>query len=73
MAGTIAEGARIDVKQQWEVAWWCKELGVTESQLRRAIHISGPHAIHVKAHFDRKSCGAVYSREGNTSAAMTFQ
>ncbi len=38
---------KININQDWEVAWWCKELGVTEDRLRAAVAAVGPSVAKV--------------------------
>jgi hypothetical protein len=39
--------AQINVTGDWEVRWWCKELGCTTTQLVNAIKLVGPTADKV--------------------------
>jgi len=32
---------RIDLEEEWEVRYWMQELGVTEEELRHAVHTAG--------------------------------
>jgi len=36
-----ADRSRINVNEPWEVKYWCKELGCTESKLRQAVAAVG--------------------------------
>ncbi len=42
--------ARINVHERYEVAYWTKELGVTEEQLVDAVKAVGVMADKVRAH-----------------------
>ena len=44
---------RISLQQRHEVRYWCKALGVTEEELRAAVHAVGPMAADVRAHLGR--------------------
>ena len=39
--------ARINVREDYEVEWWTKKLGVSHEQLRRAVSEVGPTAEKV--------------------------
>ncbi len=45
-----ADRSRINVHEDWEVKWWCKQLGVTEQQLRDAVKAVGSKVSDVKRH-----------------------
>jgi Protein of unknown function (DUF3606) len=40
---------KINVNQQWEVAYWCGKLGVTEAALKAAVQLVGPMVSDVRA------------------------
>jgi hypothetical protein len=40
----------IDASKPWHVAWWAKELGVSEDSLLEAIHRVGVEADAVEAY-----------------------
>ncbi|WP_307719229.1 DUF3606 domain-containing protein [Pseudoduganella armeniaca] len=42
------ERSRIDVSAEWEVEYWCTELGVTEAALRAAVQAVGPTVAAVR-------------------------
>jgi hypothetical protein len=44
----------IDVSKSWHVAWWAKELGVSENTLLDAIHRVGVEAEAVKGYLMSK-------------------
>lgn len=44
---------RINVHERHEVRYWCKALGVTEDELRAAVHAVGPMAADVREHLGR--------------------
>ena len=41
---------KIDLKQEYEVRYWTKELGVSEEDLKRAVQIAGNQVERVKQH-----------------------
>lgn len=45
-----ADRARVNVNEDWEVRWWCKEFGCTEAQLRAAVKAVGVMVSNVRAH-----------------------
>jgi hypothetical protein len=45
--------AQINVTGDWEVRWWCKELGCTTTQLVNAIKSVGPTADKVRAYLKK--------------------
>ena len=38
----------MNVREPWEVDYWCERLGVTPAQLRRAVKSAGPMAKDVR-------------------------
>lgn len=42
---------RVDLAQNWEVAFWSREFGCNESELRRAVHAVGANAGVVREYF----------------------
>jgi len=40
--------SRINVHEPWEVKYWCKRLGVTPTDLRRAVKSAGPSVKNVR-------------------------
>lgn len=38
----------INVREAWEVAHWCRALGITKQQLLAAVHKVGPSVAGVK-------------------------
>jgi hypothetical protein len=45
--------ARVNVNEDWEVRWWCKEFGCTEAQLRAAVRAVGVMAADVRRHLGK--------------------
>jgi hypothetical protein len=39
---------KIDVRDAWELRWWCRQFGCTEAQLRTAIDAMGAIAGNVR-------------------------
>jgi hypothetical protein len=48
-----ADRSRVNVNETWEVAYWCRELGCTESDLRRAVNAVGPMVANVRRHLGK--------------------
>lgn len=48
-----ADRSRINVNEQWEVEWWCGQLGVTPQQLRDAVKKVGVMVNDVKRHLGK--------------------
>ena len=46
--------ARINVNEDYEVRDWCKSLGVTEDELRKAVAAVGDRADEVREHLGKK-------------------
>ena len=36
------EDWKIDMQDAWLVLWWCRQLGLTKSQLEYAVSVAGP-------------------------------
>jgi len=49
-----ADRSRINVREEWERRWWCKELGCTEAELRAAVEAAGVSAAKVREHLKKK-------------------
>ena len=45
------ENWTIDVKDAWEVLWFCRQLGITKTQLESAIKKVGNAVIEIQHHF----------------------
>jgi uncharacterized protein DUF3606 len=48
-----ADRNRINVKEDYEVKYWTKELGVSEAQLRAAVAAVGVQAADVRKHLKK--------------------
>lgn len=46
--------ARINVNEDYEVRDWCKSLGVSEDELRKAVADVGDQADKVREHLGKK-------------------
>jgi AraC-like DNA-binding protein len=44
---------RVNVAEAWEIAFWSKEFGCSEAQLRRAVAQAGDTAGAVRAYLQR--------------------
>jgi hypothetical protein len=45
-----ADRSRVNVNEDWERRYWCKEFGCTEQQLRDAVKAVGVMADKVRSH-----------------------
>jgi hypothetical protein len=45
--------SRINMNEKWEVAYWTRELGVSEEELARAVQQAGNSANAVREHLKR--------------------
>lgn len=48
-----ADRTRINIHEDWEVRWWCKELGCTPEQLRAAVRAVGVMVAAVRKHLGK--------------------
>ena len=48
-----ADRTRINVNESWELAYWCKELGVTPEQLKQAVRAVGVMVADVRRYLNR--------------------
>jgi hypothetical protein len=48
-----ADRSRINVNETWEVAYWTRELGCTESQLRAAVRAVGVSVAAVRKYLGK--------------------
>lgn len=42
------DGKTINVNDSWALRYWCRELGVTERDLRETVEAVGPSVLEVK-------------------------
>ena len=47
------DATKINVHESWELAYWCKELRVSESELKAAVKAVGVMASAVRRHLGR--------------------
>lgn len=47
------DASKISLTEAWEVAYWCKELGVTEAKLREAVKAVGHSAAAVRRYLGK--------------------
>jgi hypothetical protein len=45
---------KIDVRDPWELRWWCRQLGCSEAQLKAAIDAMGAIAGNVRKNLARE-------------------
>jgi len=49
-----ADRLKINVRDAWELRWWCRQFGCTEAQLKQAIEAIGAIAGNVRKHLARE-------------------
>ena len=47
--------SRVNVNEDWEVTYWCKEFGCSEAELRAAVAAVGVSVPAVRVHLGKKS------------------
>ena len=47
------DASRINIHEEYEVNWWCHELGITKAQLVAAVNAVGTSAAAVKKHLGK--------------------
>jgi hypothetical protein len=47
------DASRISLSEDWEVRYWCKEFGCTETELRNAVKKVGSSSKEVRKHFGK--------------------
>ncbi|MDA8442850.1 MAG: DUF3606 domain-containing protein [Peptococcaceae bacterium] len=45
--------SKVNIHDQFEVRWWCHELGCTESELKSAVYAVGTSADEVRKHLNK--------------------
>jgi hypothetical protein len=45
--------SRININEDWELAYWSKQFGVSPTQLKAAVEKVGPSAQRVGEHFGK--------------------
>lgn len=45
--------SRINVNEEWEVAYWTKELGLSKEELEAAVKAAGPSVSAVRQHLGK--------------------
>jgi hypothetical protein len=48
-----ADRLKINVRDAWELRWWCRQFGCTEAQLKAAIDAMGAIAGNVRKYLAR--------------------
>jgi AraC-like DNA-binding protein len=54
---------KINVRDAWELRWWCRQLGCTEAQLKVAIDAMGAIAGNVRKYLAREQAQGVSNIE----------
>jgi len=49
-----ADRLKINVRDAWELRWWCRQFGCTEAQLKAAIEVMGAIAGNVRKYLARE-------------------
>lgn len=47
------DASKVNVHEDWEVRYWCKEFGCTEAQLKDAVKAVGVSAAAVKRYLGK--------------------
>lgn len=47
------DASKINVHEDWEVRYWCKEFGCTEAELKKAVTAVGVSAAAVRKYFGK--------------------
>ncbi|WP_264523289.1 DUF3606 domain-containing protein [Flavobacterium sp. N502536] len=47
------DASKISLKEQWEIDYWCKEFGISEAALRKAVEAVGHSAAAVRKHLGK--------------------
>jgi hypothetical protein len=47
------DASKINLNESWEVAYWCKEFGVTEAELRAAVKAVGVSVAAVRKYLGK--------------------
>jgi len=47
------DASKISLSEQWEINYWCKKFGCTESELRAAVRAVGNSAAAVEKHLKK--------------------
>jgi len=45
--------ARINLNEEWEVAYWTRELGLSKEELERVVKAAGDRVTQVRQHLGR--------------------
>jgi hypothetical protein len=45
----------ININQKWEIAYWSKELGITQAVLLNAVELAGPYVEDVRKFLKKNS------------------
>ncbi|MES2526221.1 MAG: DUF3606 domain-containing protein [Bdellovibrionota bacterium] len=45
---------RIDVKESWDVNFWCEELNLRAEELKEIVKVVGPQIHDVRVHLAKK-------------------
>jgi len=48
-----ADDSRVNIHQDYEVAYWCKKFGCTKAQLAAAVKAAGVSVAAVKKHLSK--------------------
>ena len=47
------DASKINVHEEWEVRYWCKEFGCTEAELKKAVTAVGVSVAAVRKYFGK--------------------
>ncbi|WP_353506313.1 DUF3606 domain-containing protein [Variovorax davisae] len=49
----VSEQTVIVLKEPWQLEYWCRKMGVTETDLRLAMRAAGKNSVEVRRYLDR--------------------
>ncbi|WP_144637770.1 DUF3606 domain-containing protein [Bordetella genomosp. 13] len=52
-----SDRSRINVEEEWECRYWSEKFGVTQDQLREAVHQVGPSVEAVTGYLETPATG----------------
>lgn len=69
------EDWKINVKDAWQVLWWCRHLGITKNQMEEAIASVGSSVADIKRYLNRQEKFTAFNippvQAPNTGAHIT--
>ncbi|TPG04109.1 DUF3606 domain-containing protein [Rhodanobacter glycinis] len=47
------DATKVNIHEAWEVRYWCKEFGCTETQLNAAVRVVGVSSAAIRRHLGK--------------------